>query len=203
MVLYRYIGQGVTNRNGVASINYTGIGRGKMEVVASTDRPVIDGSLQSEIYELLDCIFYDNGTLSDNNDWYDKNLSTSIFERLTDYTQLSFSSSKNRFQLTDNLTNDHLIFEFKIYNSSLTDDYVMIQFDGVQTALAFSTLGITGDCTVKIELNGDKWSSWVNGNQTNTNKTIVRDISIGMNLRFGLNANSDGIKVSDIKVYPI
>jgi len=68
MVLYRYIGQGVTNANGVASIKYTGSGKGKMEVVASTDRPIIDSSLQSEPYNVWDCLMYDGGTINNHND---------------------------------------------------------------------------------------------------------------------------------------
>ena len=53
------IGSGITDSNGVASCNYTGKAVGKMNVVAETKTD--DRILQSEIYELCDCIKYDKG----------------------------------------------------------------------------------------------------------------------------------------------
>lgn len=101
MVLYRYIGQGVTNANGVASINYTGSGKGKMEVVASTDRPVSEGSLQSKIYSVLDCYVKDMGTLDDHNDsmWTAQNVT--FTPRQAGYTDVVKGTGSSLLYTTD------------------------------------------------------------------------------------------------------
>ena len=73
MTNYRLIGIGTTDSNGVAvcNNNYVGTGKGKVDIIASTENPITQGSLQSEIYELIDGTFKDMATLSDHNDnWY-------------------------------------------------------------------------------------------------------------------------------------
>ena len=153
----------------------------------------------------MDNLFYDKGTLSDNNDWYDNNLPTSIFERLSDCTLLNYSSSKNRFQVTDNITNEHLIIEFKYIPCGVTtDDYFILQFVGKQNAIQFSSIGLSSSVAdVKLELNEDKMNIGINNVRKVTDYQLQYPISNGFNFRFGANPNSDGIKVSDIKVYPI
>lgn len=109
--------------------------------------------------------------------------------------------NKLSLSFTDTLTDDHLIMEFKCYDANITDDYVIMQFDGYQYPASFSTMQVSGDCTIKIEIIGNRWYSWKDGTPIVTTGTLARDISSGMNLRFGLNGSSDGIKVSDIKIY--
>ena len=84
MANYRYLGYGITNNEGVATLDhdaqgnpinhsYTGTGAGEIDIVASLDDSshISDSSLQSEIYELIDGTFKDMATLSDHNDnWY-------------------------------------------------------------------------------------------------------------------------------------
>ena len=70
MTVYKYLGYGVTNENGVAKLDhdsegqeishsYTGVGAGEVDVVASLDNPVESGSIVSETYSILDALFYD------------------------------------------------------------------------------------------------------------------------------------------------
>lgn len=213
MIRYRYLGYGITNNGGVAKLDhdatgnpiqhsYTGSGVGELDIVASLDNPISKGSLVSETYELLDYIFYDKGILSDNHDWYDNNLPPTIFERLEDCTYLKYSQSKNRIQITPIITYDSFVFEFKSYSTPTTiDDYVIFQFSDKQTVIPFSYM--QGDYNVKFEVNRDKMSLFVDGVAKLTNYQLQYDVSNGVNLRFGLNSNSDGIKVSDIKVYHV
>lgn len=72
--MYRYIGKGVTDNNGVAHLTenadgetvegYVGTGKGLTQFVASTDKPadISDSSLLSETYEIWDTLFFDNCT---------------------------------------------------------------------------------------------------------------------------------------------
>lgn len=56
---------------------------------------------------------------------------------------------------------------------------------------------------VKLELIDDKMNVDIDGVRKITGYQLQYPISNGFNFRFGLNPNSDGIKVSDIKVYLI
>ena len=70
-MVYKYLGWGITNENGVAKLDhdaqgqeiehsYTGTGAGEIDVLASLDNPIVEGSIVSETYEVLDCIKYDD-----------------------------------------------------------------------------------------------------------------------------------------------
>lgn len=88
------IGSAVTDANGVASVTYTGVGAGNLNVQAKT----IDGRLQSETYGVLDCLMRDGGVTGDKNitDWANLGLSSSITfnENVTsDGTVLEYSST--------------------------------------------------------------------------------------------------------------
>ena len=80
MTNYRYLGYGVTDSNGVAKLDhdangdplshsYTGVGAGEVDVVASLDNPIVDGSIVSVPCNVLDCYKYDSGTDPNNNIW--------------------------------------------------------------------------------------------------------------------------------------
>ena len=80
MTVYKYLGYGVTNENGVAKLeynsegqkrdhSYTGVGAGEVDVLASLDKPITDGSIVSETYPLIDGFKYDSGTDSSNTMW--------------------------------------------------------------------------------------------------------------------------------------
>ena len=70
MTNYRYLGYGVTDSNGVAHLDhdatgepishsYTGVGAGEIDVVASLDNPVVEGSIVSGTLPVLDYLWYD------------------------------------------------------------------------------------------------------------------------------------------------
>ena len=75
MTSYRYLGYGVTDSNGVAHLKknakdqdidgYTGVGAGEIDIIASLDNPIVDGSIVSETYSIIDASFIDTG-LSDS-----------------------------------------------------------------------------------------------------------------------------------------
>lgn len=77
-MVYKYLGYGVTDSNGVAKLDhdaegqelqhsYTGVGAGEVDVLASLDNPIESGSIVSEPYEVLDTIFYDDGMENTHN----------------------------------------------------------------------------------------------------------------------------------------
>ena len=64
----RLLGSATTDSNGVATLNYTGQGVGKMQIVAEII--VQSGTCTSETIEIGDWLFYDGGVIGDNStDW--------------------------------------------------------------------------------------------------------------------------------------
>lgn len=78
MTSYRYLGYGTTDANGVAHLKknasgqdvngYVGTGAGEVDVIASLDNPISQGSIVSETYSIWDTLQYDGGTINDHND---------------------------------------------------------------------------------------------------------------------------------------
>ena len=96
---YRYLGYGVTNNKGVAKLDhdaqgnpithsYTGTGAGKVDIVASLDDSshISESSIQSEIYELMDCYKMDIGTTSNHSDIW--TLNNTDLTRSDEYTTI-------------------------------------------------------------------------------------------------------------------
>jgi len=85
MVNYRYLGYGITNEQGIATLDhdangdpithsYTGTGAGELDIIASLDdsTKISDSSIQSEPYTVWDTLFFDECTsLTDISSRYD------------------------------------------------------------------------------------------------------------------------------------
>ena len=102
-MVYKYLGYGVTDSNGVAKLDhdaegqelqhsYTGVGAGEVDVVASLDNPVSSGSIVSGTLPVFDCYKYDEGleaTGHHNDIWTIQNGS---LNRDTEYSILKEST---------------------------------------------------------------------------------------------------------------
>ena len=100
MTVYKYLGWGKTDENGVAKLDhdangdplthsYTGVGAGEIDVVASLDNPVSSGSIVSETFSVMDTLLYDTGTDPSHNIWTG---STSNLTRGSEYSRLEEST---------------------------------------------------------------------------------------------------------------
>ena len=65
-VILETIFSSITGSNGVATVTYTGVGAGKLNVQART----LDGSFQSEPYPVTDCVYYDPVTSDTTSNYY-------------------------------------------------------------------------------------------------------------------------------------
>ena len=81
----RLLGTGTTDSNGRVSINYTGVGAGKLQIVA------VSGTLESNTYELIDAITYDKGTSTQYKDMWTGTDYT--LTRYADYSEITESTS--------------------------------------------------------------------------------------------------------------
>ena len=91
MTSYRYLGYGTTDSNGVAHYTYTGTGAGEVDVIASLDNPIGQGSIVSEPSSVLDTIFYDkglSGTGNHNDNWFNQDTGFDVV-RGDEYTTIS------------------------------------------------------------------------------------------------------------------
>lgn len=144
MIIYRYIGYGVTNSNGVAHLDhdpqgnpingYTGTGAGEVDVIASTDNPIIDGSIVSEPYEVIDALFFDDASTNRNSEYspYHCNLSHNNGEytitRNDDgecYVDFIFNTSKGNLSEVVGKT---IRFECEIISSNATMKLITYQY---------------------------------------------------------------------------
>ena len=90
MTSYRYLGSALTNANGVATFDYEGTGAGEIDVIASLDKPITDGSIVSETLPVLDTLLYDTGTDPNHNIWTGD---TSNLTRNSEYSRLEESAT--------------------------------------------------------------------------------------------------------------
>ena len=105
-MVYKYLGYGVTDSNGVAKLDhdaegqelqhsYTGVGAGEVDVVASLDNPVSSGSIVSETYSIWDTLFHLECTSETNNwNYTDTRVSASFDENGGHFTGLESTSFK-------------------------------------------------------------------------------------------------------------
>ena len=212
---YNYLGYGITDSNGVAHLefdengdplthSYTGVGAGEIDVVASLDNPIVDGSIVSGTYPFIDSIFYDkglDGTGNHNDNWWTNgNISVS---RGSTYTTISENSNVSA-QYTANNNNgvfDDFCIEWDNHLASATNDYIILTgtSDRVKT---FSELGITGNCHVKITVVGTDVTIKVD-NGTPITTSTNRDSNGKVKFRFQIADGGSDIGYSNFVIYSI
>ena len=104
MTNYKFIGTGETDASGVARLTkdpngqtingYVGSGVGEVDFVASLDNPIVDGSIVSEIYSVLDGLYFEDGTSDKSSNW---NLSSVGYSSNGEYVTLNNQSGGNRW----------------------------------------------------------------------------------------------------------
>lgn len=218
-VSYRYIGKGTTDANGVAHITedaegndissnpgYTGVGAGEIDVVASVDKPITTGSIQSNTYEIIDGILSDiNGV--GNIDYrnpvganIDRTGGNTVFTAHTVgtmvYCQLSLNHTQN-------------------YNFNDTGEFV-VEFD---------VLEYSGNSKVEITANNGSATHWLasrsftetghyayymketsqylidpNGTRVPLNNKTLSDYTASIYVAFD---TDNKLKVNNVVAYPI
>ena len=136
MVQYRYLGYGVTDEKGIAKLDhdpqgraiehsYTGSGAGLVDIVASLDSEIGDGSLVSETFSIIDALLFDHCTSEISGRWYNYQSILSI-----SYTENGMTITKDETNNTQRYLyyNDPTISTTKVggYNSITTEPYPSI-----------------------------------------------------------------------------
>ena len=212
MVVYRLLGSGMTDANGVASVNYSGAGAGEMDLVASTSNPITQSSLVSDTISILDCgLIYYGIDDSQASVWHNYNSLLTVdyngdgtrvrhTENSTTWRYFYFNSNAITTEKVGGyfaIPNNHCI-EFDI--TAITDSEITVAlYDGTNTPLA----QINRNGHYKIVMDGST-ATLTKDNTTNIsfspNNTLTGSY---VRFGFGLNAYNEGIRFKDFKVYSI
>lgn len=166
----------ITDSYGVATVSYTGVGAGKLNVQAKT----IDGRLQSEIYSILDAIYYDDCGTDTKSKYYIngadgtaksyENNSIKVVCGTTSNRNYLFLRTQENSGLLASLQGKTVKFKCDItglngktvkaqirYNASTSSGYTSITSDGT---IETNSLTIPSDATsVSFEIIPENWSS--------------------------------------------
>lgn len=224
MANYRYLGYGITDENGIATLDhdsngdpithsYTGTGAGEIDVVASLDDQshISDSSILSETYETLDCIKYDNATQSSHNDsiWNSINPTGLDFIREQDYTSLTLQTG------TSGATNyiiglsNGVAIDFDIYQVDGTNGNGFCTIYSQNQSLTWFSLGnvqseIGEWIPLRLILNETNATLT---HRENTSKSSTKDYVANepiTRIRFAFNSNAiNSIRLRNIRIYLI
>ena len=182
-----------TDNNGECTYTYTGTGAGKIDLKAKYR------SLQSEIYEVLDCVFKDIGTSSDYTTWGTQEIPLS---RDTDCTTLNPNAT---FQIQRQEINDtDLCVEFDMNITYTSSEDILRYLNAYTKKVAFSTsnLGVTSGewYHIKLVRSGSTITPYVD-DVAKTSKTVEDTIT---HFAFVLNnEKTTTFKYKNFKMYPI
>ena len=225
MTNYRYLGYGTTDSNGVAKLDhdangdpiqhsYTGVGAGELDLIASTDDPshIGSGSLQSEIYEITDAIFYDVGIGSSaNNKWDTLYVTRSVEDNGTKFLVTSTNASaRASMNPVDNASAydfppTPFAWEFDIveYNAEGNLQALIIQNTPTLLNKVFSLKNSSYlGKTVKITYDSSKLKLYVD-NTFISEQSVTYDSSNNLRIGFAFSQKDDYLIIKNVKLYPI
>ena len=203
---YRYLGSATTNANGVAELNFTGTGRGELDIVASTSNPISGSSLVSGTYEVLDCLVYDDGVTDPKptGAWI-KSGSGTVTIDTTGTTVIA--SSNTTYRNTTLLTGDfEFMLQATIDGGSIrigvqcpsTQNYAQSKAsfnEGENLYIKFKRVGTT--YTAQYSIDGVNW----------TNRNLETNNASDNDVYFIISVETSGtertITYKDLKIYPI
>lgn len=218
-VVYRYLGWGITNENGVAKLDhdangdaiehsYTGVGAGEIDILASLDNPVDEGSIVSETYSVLDAQFYDSGTTgTPNTEWW-KSSSLTLTSDDTGLTATNDSSTTyylspnkvgtSKSQISDLVEWDEFACEFTYHEHSGGIFLETRDSNNQLNQRGFGVINASEGDVIKLVYTDNTLKYYKNDVQNGSNYTnCTGDVMI----RFSITNGS--IRFSNFKVYPI
>lgn len=192
----RLIGTATTDAQGVATVSYVGEGAGVLNIQAELD----DGSLQSEIYEIIDAMFSDLGT-SDKSSSY--TLSNVVYAQTDNYISLTNATGGTRWvrvnvggssSYLDNQTDYCIEIDVKNINST----QLAIVFDG--TSVNVKDYVSTSDFThIKIYSSRSENKVYYVIDDV-TRNVNASNVTGNVQLRVG---NNEGYSFKNFMIYPI
>ena len=221
MTNYVYLGYGTTDSTGKAKLDhdangdaishsYTGTGAGEIDVVASLDKPITEGSVVSTPYPVLDCIFMDyksDGTK--NTDYYKSNNATVTS---SDGEITVYGTATGMYISNQVITGD---FEAILECKNVNGNGVRIGFFDTNT-LSFNKSRkiiitnsdynylkfkrISGAWTVQRSTDGETWTTLSN---YDTSTLTSENCYFGVHVQIPSGSDERRITYKNLKIYPI
>jgi len=215
MVNYRYLGYGITNEQGIATLDhdangdpithsYTGTGAGEIDIVASLDdnSKISDSSIQSETYSVIDGTFKDIGTSTDYTAWRNSDFTGDNLQRNSEYTTLI---PQDTFDECDIAVSNDFCIEFDVNITFTTNNnifrFTQNRWNG-KGSLSTTQLGLSSNVWshVKLSKTSNTVAVIVDG-ETKTPLTLSDTIDTFMIiLNYEIISN---LKYKNFVVYPI
>ena len=217
MTVYKYLGYGVTNENGIAKLDhdadgqeishsYVGVGAGEIDVVASLDNPVSEGSIVSVPYNVWDTLWYDDNSSEHEIKWKYSQQNAIVTEsdnaRVLDNTASTGNNySFFRPQLNNTVITPSQPFAIEFKHITLSNvSQIAFNLNGEFTR-TFGQLNLdTTEKTVKIVVQDNTVKYYVNNIEvTGITDTVA---STSLDIRIRVNAGHS-VTIKDFKVYTI
>ena len=97
----KLLGTATTDSNGVATLSYIGVGKGKMQVIAQ------HSDIESSVVEVLDCIFYDEALDNTKASSYTVPSAVTVsYDNGRKLSKQASGSTANKYYLSTGLTGD-------------------------------------------------------------------------------------------------
>lgn len=185
----RKIGEATTDSNGIASFDYTGVGAGLLNIIAKLK----DSTLQTEIFALEDCIYYDSATSDTSSRYYldtSKNNSIAfsdgslVFTCGSQYRYVQLGGNNGVSNVSD-YTGKNVIFKADVQTSSKVKINIIEYVDGYVV--------ITTDNT---EIQEDGTITGKASISSNATRVLFRVDAIN-------STQGDVIRINNLRIYPI
>ena len=209
-MVYKYLGYGVTNENGVAKLeynsegqkrdhSYTGVGAGEVDVLASLDNPVSQGSIVSGTYPVWDTIRYDDGT----GTVWSPNANASVtmeddgalFEKTANYGTVYIGSNQQIHPIDT-------VMEFDVVSETGTCELSFMNSSQSNKGIVnFGNQTNRGVGHWRIEIRNTTVKSFLEGVEISTSPYSVTFGNNPVRVGFAFATGSDTIKIANFKEY--
>ena len=181
MSSYKYLGWGITDEHGVAHLDhdsegqeishsYVGVGAGEIDVVASLDNPVVEGSIVSEPLSVLDTLLYDTGTDATHNIWTGD---TSNLTRGSEYSRLEESTIGTMASINATMPTGLWVLTMTVKRDGLNGQWDINILNNNVSVFGCGTPANDVWTDIKIIYDGSKIYYFENGSTTPTKTTSV------------------------------
>ena len=218
MTSYRYLGYGTTDANGVAHLTknasgqdvngYVGTGAGEVDVIASLDNPISQGSIVSETLPVLDATFFDKGILNDpqtTDVWY--NQQNASLTRASEYSEITENGGTAilRLKSANSIDKTSICVEFDVWVDNVNENFMSFANTTVGTykgAYKLSEMNLQAETWNHIKLEVDSNGVVTPNGITSAQKTLDFNTE-KMVFAFLTNGAITKVRFKNWCVYPI
>ena len=190
------LGTGTTDANGNVTVTYTGVGAGKVQLMAEC------GTIQSETYVLYDCLIKDTGITGTSTDLFGN---MSVFTRGETGTQMYYENTgsttfSTSFSNRVAMNGGELALDFELISNTYCNVQTARYESGKTTQYEQFWINGTGD--VHMEFKEEGTFIYLNDNLIRSDTSETNNEEITLFFR-ALSGDTADFTYKNLKVYPI